>query len=392
MSWLEKAQSLLNLNTDLHHVFLINGTPIDYLSEIPFECNFLIVDLFGKCNFWINVFKFHKITTLNKGKVNFLMQFMNTRKKPKEIVFFLNDRNKFSLIKNEIDVIFEKFQGDDGLINLKKAKFETCKKLKNTILDTLDYMESNYLKTLDLKGHQGADKDKMIYNHYKEIMDKTMKDIYQKIKEISNEEVCKIKPNDLEMKYIIDENKMSLEEKVVVGKKLGFLLKSYEISFNKKIRGENLVNIVSDLKKGAKKEEKNYMEENAKRLNFLGFLSFFEFFLFLLRISKKCDKTIENLENRYPSLFQLNIPKIESEYIFTRFELHNFYSKFKALIHMNALDQGLNDYGKTSQINFSFEFSLLQMLIRALILTVSAKAFLRISLALMKNLLEKCSH
>jgi len=59
-------------------------------------------------------------------------------------------------------------------------------------------------------------------------------------------------------------------------------------------------------------------------------------------------------------LFQLNLPKIESEYIFTRFELHNFYTKFKSLVHLNALDLGQMNYGippkkKKISINLSFQ-------------------------------------
>lgn len=59
---------------------------------------------------------------------------------------------------------------------------------------------------------------------------------------------------------------------------------------------------------------------------------------YLFRLSQKLDKTIAKIESRYPSLFQLNIPKIESEYIFTRFELHNFYTKYKALVHLSVYD------------------------------------------------------
>lgn len=62
-------------------------------------------------------------------------------------------------------------------------------------------------------------------------------------------------------------------------------------------------------------------------------------------MSNKWDKNLENLERRYPALFQLDIPKIESEYIFTRFELHNFYTKFKSLVHMNATDLKNKKYG-----------------------------------------------
>ena len=62
------------------------------------------------------------------------------------------------------------------------------------------------------------------------------------------------------------------------------------------------------------------------------------------RLKKDLKRTIENIEKKYPSLFQLNIPKIESDYIFTRFELHSFYSKFKALVYMNALDTKQKDF------------------------------------------------
>ncbi len=63
-------------------------------------------------------------------------------------------------------------------------------------------------------------------------------------------------------------------------------------------------------------------------------------------MKKDLTRTLENIEKKYPSLFQLNIPKIESEYIFTRFELHSFYSKFKALVYMNSLDSKQKDFRK----------------------------------------------
>lgn len=66
----------------------------------------------------------------------------------------------------------------------------------------------------------------------------------------------------------------------------------------------------------------------------------------MYRLSQKLDKTIAKIESRYPSLFQLNIPKIESEYIFTRFELHNFYTKYKALVHLSVYDsEEFKNYG-----------------------------------------------
>lgn len=304
---------------------MINGIPIDYLCEVPLECHVLIVDVFGKCNFWLNVLQFHKISQLSKPKINFLMHYLNSRKMPKEIVLFLNDRSRFNIIKNEIDSVFEKFQGDDGLVDMNKANFFTSKKLKQTILRILDQMENNYFTSLDTQGHYGADKDQMIETHYKKIMDQTIKDIYDQIHEFSNEEFSKVKPNDLETKFFVDENKLRREEKEIIGKKLGFLLKSYETNFRTKLRKENLKNVEKKIKTN-KLNGKDYVQENIEKL------------------SLKWDKTLEKIEKRYPSLFQLNIPKIESEYIFTRFELHNYYTKFKALVHMNAFELGSKQY------------------------------------------------
>lgn len=263
-TWFEKAKELLGVNSELHHLFLINGAPIDYLCEIPDECNVVIVDIFGKCNFWVNVLKFHKISLLSKAKINFLMHFLNSRKETKEIILFLNDRNKFNTIKNEVEGVFEKFQGDDGLTDLKKAQFQTSKKLKYTVLDCLDYMENNYLKKLDLTNCFGATKDKMIEDYYNKIMEQTLADIYHKINEISNEEFCKVPPNDIEAKYLIDENKLSPDEKAIIGRKLSFLLKSYELTFQKEMRKDNLKSVESELKHETimKSHKKNYINEN----------------------------------------------------------------------------------------------------------------------------------
>lgn len=264
IAWLDKAKELLNINSELHHVFLINGVPINFLCEIPLECNVLIVDIFGKCNFWLNVLKFHKIMSLSKAKTNFLMHYLNTRKGCKEIILFLNDRSKFNTIKNEIDSVFDKFQGDDGLMDLKKAEFFTSKKLKQTILDILDRMENSYFINLDTTGHFGADKDQMIDAHYKKIMDQTLKDIYEKIHEAANEDSCKVKPNDIETKYFIDDNKLSTDEKNMIGKKLSFLLKSYEKDFNSKLRKQNLVSIEKKLKE-KNLDQKDYISGNIEK-------------------------------------------------------------------------------------------------------------------------------
>ena len=194
------------------------------------------------------------------------MHYLNTRRQGKEIILFLNDRNKFTILKNEIESIFEKFQGDDGLTGLKKLSFETQKKLKSTVLDSLDHMENHYLSNINLEGHFGADRDSLIENHYKNIMNQTLKDIYNRINEVSNEEFCKIKPNDIEMKYFIDENKMSSEEKAMVGRKLTFLLKNYELSFKKSMRKDNLKSVEGQLNSNTKNfDTKDYIKENMER-------------------------------------------------------------------------------------------------------------------------------
>lgn len=264
--WFDKAKSLLGINSELNHLFLINALSIDYLCEVPLECNVLMVDIFGKCNFWVNVLKFHKMTSISKGKVNFIMNFLNTRKEVREIIVFLNDHTKFSTIRNEVESVFEKFQGDDGLSSLKKASFETSKRLKNQILDSLDYMENHYFTTMDVDGHHGADREMLIEAHYKKIMDQTLADIYRKINEVSNEDFSKLHPNDLEMRYNVDEDKLTPEEKGIIGEKLNFLLKSYEKNFNKKIRRDNLKNVEIDLKNSAIDKEKiNFILENKEK-------------------------------------------------------------------------------------------------------------------------------
>jgi len=40
----------------------------------------------------------------------------------------------------------------------------------------------------------------------------------------------------------------------------------------------------------------------------------------------------------YPLLSEMNIPKMETKYNFTRKDLHHLYIRFKSLVYMNAMD------------------------------------------------------
>lgn len=40
----------------------------------------------------------------------------------------------------------------------------------------------------------------------------------------------------------------------------------------------------------------------------------------------------------YPLLCEMNIPRMETKYNFTRKDLHHLYIRFKSLVYMNALD------------------------------------------------------
>lgn len=60
-----------------------------------------MLDSSGQNSFWYNIFQFHKISNLSKRKFNFLMHYLNTQHNTKQISLFLNDREKFQMIKNE---------------------------------------------------------------------------------------------------------------------------------------------------------------------------------------------------------------------------------------------------------------------------------------------------
>jgi len=229
------------------------------------------------------------------------MHFLNSRKESKEIILFLNDRDKFCTIKNEIESVFQKFKGDDGLTNLRKADFQTSKKLKYTVLDSLDFMENNYLVNLDLTNCFGASREKAIEDHYRNVMDQTLKNIYSRINEVCNEDFCIVQPNDIEAKYFIDENKLTPQEKAIIGKKLSFLLKSYEVSFNKEVRKDNLKCVENQLinENIMKNHKKNYTIENFEKF----LLCFFDNFIVFSGFPKNGTRSLISSRKDTPLCF-----------------------------------------------------------------------------------------
>lgn len=139
---------------------------------------------------------------------------------------------------------------------------------------------------------------------------------------------------------------LTAEERVIVADKFQLLLKLYQKeNMRKKSKFASPQKIQPAIKNNDKRSsQKNYIQNNIKRFNLHIYIKTNSLFFF--RLKKDLERTVENIEKKYPSLFQLNIPKIESEYIFTRFELHSFYSKFKALVYMNALDTKQKDFRK----------------------------------------------
>ena len=83
--------------------FLINGTAIDYLCEIPDGCSILFVNQLVKCEFWQNFSLFHRIPPLKPHQLNCFQYLINSRFRPFEINQILTDQKVVRAILSECE-------------------------------------------------------------------------------------------------------------------------------------------------------------------------------------------------------------------------------------------------------------------------------------------------
>lgn len=153
---------------------------------------------------------------------------------------------------------------------MSKNQFSTTKNIKLNIFNCLDNMETYYNDNiLNLEGQHGAERERLIDIYFNEVMTNTLNEIYTKINQLSNEEFCKLRSDEIESKYFIDEQKLTQEEKEKVGKKLEHLLKFYQKDTNLLKRKKALGSVNKKIKRHIQKKqlregEKNYIKENKK--------------------------------------------------------------------------------------------------------------------------------
>ena len=288
--------------------FLINGTAIDYLCEIPDGCSILFVNQLVKCEFWQNFSLFHRIPPLKPHQLNCFQYLINSRFRPFEINQILTDQKVVRAILSECESTEIKELFRSGLNDLGRLNFAVFSKFLSEILQGCDAIEVDYenMSYVPLVNWE----QEMQENQYSRFVDKILdhvsvtrgnKQIFQRIIQ-TDDKIKDFYQNE-------DDAKASFKGEIAE-------LLNAQIASNQKLMKFRKMKI--------NQEKLNFKDRTVESKNFIQ--------LNVGKLGNSEDKIKDKIESRYPSLCELNIPELEKKYTFTRKDLHTFYAKYKALV------------------------------------------------------------